>query len=159
MLAGAGDELQGIKRGVMELADLVAINKADGANLSPPRERAQMPRTLCIISLLPTPAGHLALSPAPRKPAKELPNSGMPCLSTPLSTRANGWFAHARQPKTQHGCTRLSSKACSRFESKPAIRQRMATLEKDVLAGRTTSFRAARTLLEMYADPPRIDTH
>jgi len=31
-LAGAGDELQGMKRGVMELADLVAINKADGAN-------------------------------------------------------------------------------------------------------------------------------
>ena len=31
-LAGAGDELQGIKRGVMELADLVAVNKADGAN-------------------------------------------------------------------------------------------------------------------------------
>ncbi len=33
-LAGAGDELQGIKRGVMELADLVAVNKADGANTS-----------------------------------------------------------------------------------------------------------------------------
>ena len=32
-LAGAGDELQGIKRGVMELADLVAVNKADGTNL------------------------------------------------------------------------------------------------------------------------------
>ena len=33
-LAGAGDELQGIKRGVMELADLVAVNKADGANVT-----------------------------------------------------------------------------------------------------------------------------
>ena len=33
-LAGAGDELQGIKRGVMELADLVAVNKADGANVA-----------------------------------------------------------------------------------------------------------------------------
>ncbi len=32
MLAGAGDELQGIKRGIMEMADLIAINKADGAN-------------------------------------------------------------------------------------------------------------------------------
>lgn len=32
MLAGAGDELQGIKRGIMEMADLVAINKADGEN-------------------------------------------------------------------------------------------------------------------------------
>jgi LAO/AO transport system kinase len=32
-LAGAGDELQGIKRGILELADLIAINKADGDNL------------------------------------------------------------------------------------------------------------------------------
>ncbi len=34
MLAGAGDELQGIKRGIIELADLIAINKADGENLN-----------------------------------------------------------------------------------------------------------------------------
>ncbi len=34
-LAGAGDELQGIKRGVMELADLVLVTKADGANVQP----------------------------------------------------------------------------------------------------------------------------
>jgi len=40
MLAGAGDELQGMKRGVLELADLVAFNKADGAN----RERAEAAR-------------------------------------------------------------------------------------------------------------------
>jgi LAO/AO transport system kinase len=35
MLAGAGDELQGIKRGLLELADLIAITKADGANIVP----------------------------------------------------------------------------------------------------------------------------
>jgi len=34
MLAGAGDELQGIKRGVLELADLLAVNKADGENIT-----------------------------------------------------------------------------------------------------------------------------
>jgi LAO/AO transport system kinase len=33
MLAGAGDELQGIKRGIMEMADIIAITKADGANI------------------------------------------------------------------------------------------------------------------------------
>ena len=35
MLAGAGDELQGIKRGILEVADMLAINKADGDNLKP----------------------------------------------------------------------------------------------------------------------------
>lgn len=34
LLPGAGDELQGIKKGVLELADLIAVNKADGDNLS-----------------------------------------------------------------------------------------------------------------------------
>ncbi len=34
MLAGAGDELQGIKKGVLELADMVAVNKADGDNVT-----------------------------------------------------------------------------------------------------------------------------
>ena len=33
MLAGAGDELQGIKRGILEIADMIAVNKADGSNL------------------------------------------------------------------------------------------------------------------------------
>src|SRR6266545_292931 len=33
MIGGAGDELQGIKKGVIELADMVAVNKADGDNL------------------------------------------------------------------------------------------------------------------------------
>ena len=40
MLAGAGDELQGIKRGIMEMADAIVINKADGGNLQKAR-RAQ----------------------------------------------------------------------------------------------------------------------
>ncbi|MCP5537561.1 MAG: methylmalonyl Co-A mutase-associated GTPase MeaB [Akkermansiaceae bacterium] len=37
MLAGAGDELQGMKKGVIEIADLLAVNKADGNNLHPAR--------------------------------------------------------------------------------------------------------------------------
>ena len=37
MLAGAGDELQGMKKGVIEIADLLAVNKADGDNLQPAR--------------------------------------------------------------------------------------------------------------------------
>jgi LAO/AO transport system kinase len=40
MLAGAGDELQGIKRGVLELADLIAVNKADGDNVAAARRAA-----------------------------------------------------------------------------------------------------------------------
>ncbi len=49
-LAGGGDELQGIKRGVLELADVVAVNKADGDNLAPAqRARAELEAALRIL--------------------------------------------------------------------------------------------------------------
>lgn len=40
MLSGAGDELQGIKKGVLELADMVAVNKSDGDNADRARRAA-----------------------------------------------------------------------------------------------------------------------
>jgi len=50
MLAGAGDELQGIKRGILELADALAITKADGDNLQPAtRARAEYERALTLL--------------------------------------------------------------------------------------------------------------
>jgi len=42
LLAGAGDELQGLKKGILELADALAINKADGDNLGPARKAAKV---------------------------------------------------------------------------------------------------------------------
>ncbi|NJX16976.1 methylmalonyl Co-A mutase-associated GTPase MeaB, partial [Tamlana crocina] len=46
-LAGAGDELQGIKRGIMEMADAIVINKADGENLKPAEKaRSEFRRAL-----------------------------------------------------------------------------------------------------------------
>jgi LAO/AO transport system kinase len=42
MLAGAGDELQGIKRGALELADAIAINKADGDNIEKAKKAAKI---------------------------------------------------------------------------------------------------------------------
>lgn len=42
MLAGAGDELQGIKKGILELADAIAINKADGDNLEKAKKAARI---------------------------------------------------------------------------------------------------------------------
>lgn len=49
-LAGGGDELQGIKRGILELADLLVVTKADGANAAPAeRSRAEYARALALM--------------------------------------------------------------------------------------------------------------
>lgn len=52
MLAGAGDELQGIKRGIMEMADILLINKADGDNLTPAKKAQAQYKTA--LHLFPT---------------------------------------------------------------------------------------------------------
>ena len=55
MLAGAGDELQGIKKGILELADALAINKADGDNLRRGRGSAAKVYELALHLLQPSP--------------------------------------------------------------------------------------------------------
>jgi LAO/AO transport system kinase len=45
-IAGAGDELQGIKRGIMEMADAIVINKADGDNIKKAKLAKQINRAL-----------------------------------------------------------------------------------------------------------------
>ena len=56
MLAGAGDELQGIKRGIMEMADAIVINKADGNNIQK-AGRAQAEFTNALHLFPPSPSG------------------------------------------------------------------------------------------------------
>jgi LAO/AO transport system kinase len=45
-IAGAGDELQGIKRGIMEMADVIVINKADGDNIEKKQSKSEFKRAL-----------------------------------------------------------------------------------------------------------------
>jgi LAO/AO transport system kinase len=153
MLAGAGDELQGIKRGVMELADLVVVNKADGNNLAAAeRARAEAQNAL---HYLPASAsgwtpGALACSAQTGSGIPELWNA---VLEHTALTKANGWFSRLRQDQTKKWMHEIIQRGLrQRFESHPAIRERMEALEQQVLDGRTTSFRAARTLLEMYSE-------
>jgi LAO/AO transport system kinase len=153
LLAGAGDELQGMKRGVMELADLVVVNKADGANLAAAeRARAEAENALHYFPAAGsgwTPRA-LACSAQTGKGIAELWNC---ILEYAALTRASGWFNLARREQMRRWMHEIVQQGLlQQFESRAPIRRRMEALEQEVLEGRTTSFRAARTLLEMYAD-------
>ena len=151
-LAGAGDELQGIKRGVMELVDLVAVNKADGANsMAAERARAQAQNAL-----------HYFLGSGSKWTPRALSCSALTgagirelwecVLEYTGITRKNGWFARARCDQQKRWMREMIEQALrQRFEANPAVRHSMQALEEDVAEGRTTSFRAARMLLEMYS--------
>ncbi|MGB8258905.1 MAG: methylmalonyl Co-A mutase-associated GTPase MeaB, partial [Terracidiphilus sp.] len=151
LLAGAGDELQGIKRGVMEMADLVAINKADGANLTAAEKaRGEAENAL---HFFPPPASGwtpraIACSARTGKGIQAL----WKCVREHSAlTRANGWLARSRREQTRQWMQEIIELGLRRrFEEHPAIRARMAALEQDVVEGRVTSFRAARELLELF---------
>lgn len=151
-LTGAGDELQGMKRGVMELADLVVINKADGAN----RAAAEKARIDAQNALHYFPASGsgwtsraLTCSAQKEQGISELWNC---VLEYVTMTKTNGWFTSARRDqarKWMHDI--IQDGLLRRFEFDSAVRRQLEVIEEDVAQGRTTSFRAARTLLDTYA--------
>jgi LAO/AO transport system kinase len=156
MLSGAGDELQGMKRGVMELADLIAVNKADGENLTAAeRTRADAETSL---HFFPAPSSGWA----PRAIAcSALTGRGIPALWNAARefadlARSNGSVELNRREQRRrwlrdaldHGLAQL-------FRSHPLVHQQVAAYERDVLEGRTTPFCAARSLLEIYTGSRR----
>ena len=124
MLAGAGDELQGMKRGVMELADIVAINKADGTNLSA-AERARAEAQNALHYFPGSQSGWtpraLTCSAQTGKGIAELWNC---VLEYAAMTKANGWFSLTRRNQTQKWMQEIIRQGLrQRFESHPVIRE------------------------------------
>jgi LAO/AO transport system kinase len=151
-LTGAGDELQGLKRGVMELADAVVINKADGDN----RTAAERARIDAQNALHYFPASGSGWTPRALTCSAQIGTGIAELWQTILDyvtqTKANGWFVSARRSQTRRWMRDIIQHGLAlRFESDPAVRGQMELLEQDVAKGRITSFRAARTLLDVYA--------
>ncbi len=152
-IPGAGDELQGIKRGVMELADLVAINKADGENAAA-AERAVAESNNALHFLPCSTSGWAARAMA----CSALRGRGIAeiwkaVLEQTSITKANGWFELNRREQRRRWMHEMLEFGLRQFFGvHPLIRMRMETLEREVLEGQTTPFRAARALLEMYSN-------
>jgi len=132
-LAGAGDELQGIKRGVMELADLIAINKAEGANTAA-AERARAEALNALHYFPPADSGWtpraLTCSALAGMGIREL----WQCVEEYASlTRANGFFLSAPGTISKNdGCAKSSA---SRYikASSPILRFASASMRLNTM--------------------------
>ena len=148
MLAGAGDELQGIKRGIIEMADLMAINKAEGDN----QIRAQMARREYESALHlfpPTSSGWtprvVTCSAVENKGVTEIWDT---VREYAAMTLANGYFARQRREQEQRWMFQLIEEGLrDRFLADPRVGERLPEMERAVTEGRMTSFRAAKELL------------
>ena len=151
MLAGAGDELQGIKRGIMEMADIIAITKADGPNMI----RAEGARTSFQNSLQLFP-----LNPSGWKPrvltCSALKNTGIKELWTSVTdyynfTKESGYFEEFRKQQSairMHDT--IAEYLTNAFYNNGKVRDMWPELEKKVYDGSITSYKAAKILLDKY---------
>jgi len=150
MLPGAGDELQGIKKGLVELADMIAINKADGDNVKraniaagdyrgalhilSPRSKHWQPPVVTYSAL--TGAGIAEL--------------WQKVLDHRAAMTASGDFAsRRREQQVKWMWSMLESRMMARLRSDAAIRARVRKIEGEVAEGRIAPALAAETIAEM----------
>ena len=150
-IAGAGDELQGIKRGIMEAADLFMITKADGDN----RGRSEQARLDLrnAIDLLPLKANG-------RRPdvliGSAVENDGIAELVAAIEHRTDedrrsGHFATRRQEQDRLWMhSTIEAALLDRFRNDPVVAHELPALEQLVMAGRKSPFQAAAELLARF---------
>ena len=151
LIAGAGDELQGIKRGVVELADTIVINKADGAGQqAAARARAEFERVLHY--LRPATEGWTTRAVT----ASALSGGGVDELWGTIeeflaATRKSGVFARRRADQERAWVRALVQEGLrDQFAAHPGVAAARQELEDQVAAGALPATMAARRLLELF---------
>ena len=150
-LAGTGDELQGIKRGIMEMADGIVINKADGDNL----ERAKLAAAQFRNAL------HLFPAPESGWTPQVLTYSGFYNIGVQEVwdmvykyidfVKDNGYFEYRRNEQSKYWMYEtINEQLRDSFYHNPTIEAMLADKESQVLKGNLTSFVAAKNLLDTY---------
>jgi LAO/AO transport system kinase len=150
-LAGAGDELQGIKRGVMELADAVVVNKADGVNVkAAEKARSEIENALHLFPVASSGWAPRTLTCSAQS-GKGIRELWAVVEEHSALTRGNGWLQAARNMQQRQWMRELIEYGLRQhFDANSQVRERMAALEREVVEGQTTAFRAAQTLLDAY---------
>ena len=150
MLPGAGDELQGIKKGVVELADMIAVNKADGDNVK--RAKAAAGEYRAALHIL-NPRSPTWAPPVVTYSA--LTGAGIDALwQTILDHRtamnASGEFAaRRRQQQVKWMWSMLEQRMMARLRADPSVRSKVKKVEAEVADGRVTPALAAEQIAGM----------
>jgi LAO/AO transport system kinase len=151
-IAGAGDELQGIKRGIMEMADGIAINKCDGSNT----EKAQVAKTQYQNALHLFPLHESGWSP-----------EAITCSSIELNgiqevwnmveryirfVKTNNYFEIKRNSQAKYWMYEtINEKLKNNFYQNEEIQKLLIENERKILTNEISSFIAAKNLLEKYS--------
>src|SRR5690554_3104503 len=150
-LSGTGDELQGIKRGIMEMADGIVINKADGDNI----DRANIARRQLKNAL------HLYPLPDSGWAPEVLTYSGYYNIGIAEVwdmigryidfVKENGYFYHKRNEQYKYSMYETINEYLHRnFYGNPIVEESLSKLENDVIKHKKSSYAAAKEALDIY---------
>ncbi len=150
-ISGAGDELQGIKRGIMEMADMMVITKADGENI----HKAELAKTQF--------QGALHLFPMPESgwrpkvyTCSSVDGTGLEEVWKGVEEfldhiEKNGYYDTNRNRQNKYWMYESINEALkSSFYRNPAVAERIIEIERRVLEAKQSSFIAAKELLDIY---------
>lgn len=151
MLAGAGDELQGIKRGIMEMADSIVINKADEGN-EDAAQRALLEYKNALHLFPPTESGWI---PKVTK-ASALQNKGIADIWEIIDeyvrhTTAKGYFEKQRKEQSVYWLNEsIQYELKQAFYGDKELKESLDRYQKEVQEGKVSSYKAARELLALF---------
>ncbi|MCF8273625.1 MAG: methylmalonyl Co-A mutase-associated GTPase MeaB [Flavobacteriaceae bacterium] len=151
MLAGAGDELQGIKKGIMEMADMVVINKADGDNI----RKSEMARLQYQNALHIFPQSESGWSPVVTK-ASSTKNTGIDTvwdevLKYKALVTQNGYFLKNRNyQKIRWMYDNINEELKHMFYGSKEILDELSILKKDIISSKISPVKAAQKIIEQF---------
>ena len=157
MLAGAGDELQGIKRGIMELADLLVINKADGDNLKKSEVAAREYKNA--MHLFPANANDWIPKTAV---CSAVENTNIDFIwkeieSFQNQTKLNGWFEKKRKSQDLRWFNEsLKETILHHYLDKKGAKASVQEFEKRIIDQEITPFEAAEILFKKWINDKSI---
>jgi LAO/AO transport system kinase len=151
MLPGAGDELQGLKKGVIELADMLAVNKADGDNVA--RAKAAAAEYRAALHIL-----------SPRSPNwtppvltySALTGDGIPGLWTNIVqhrdrlTASGELAARRREQQVKWLWAMLEERMFARLRSDPALKSKLPRIERQVADGSLAPTAAVEEIAALF---------
>ncbi len=150
-IAGAGDELQGIKRGIMEMADGIIINKADGSNI----EKAQLAAAEFRNALHLFPLSDSGWSPKVLT-CSSITKTGIKEVWEMISTysnftKNNTYFDKNRRTQSKYWMYEtINSQLMESFYGNKEIQKLLPDYENDILNDKISSFIAAKKLMDKY---------
>ena len=153
MIAGAGDELQGIKRGIMEMADEIVINKADGDNI----EKANLAKRQYANAIHLFPPLYSGWT-VKVNTCSSLNNTGIKeiwddILDYTSFTKENSYFFEKRkQQSLQSLDSTLDQSLKDLFYNDPEIKKKMEDYKKEILESKLSPYLAAQRLIELFTN-------